>query len=142
MKNLVAVGSSRSHNFCAMQTQVTRRAFLKTGSAVALGTPLLLSSAWAAAGGKGPNERITLGFIGTGTQGRGLLNNFLRQPDTRVLALCDVDTTRREHHKKIVDTFYSDQQTGESKACADYKDFRDLLARKDIDAVVIAAPDH
>src|SRR5215831_8470835 len=98
-----------------MNTQFTRRAFLKTTSAAALTAPLILASPWAARGAKGPNDQITLGFIGTGTQGRGLLNNFLRQPDTRVLAVCDVDTTRREHHKKIVDTYYSGQQTGEAK---------------------------
>ena len=125
-----------------MKSHFTRRSFLKTASTAALSAPLILIAPWAARGAKGPNEQITLGFIGTGTQGRGLLNGFLRQPDTRVLAVCDVDTTRREHNKKIVDTFYSDQQTGEAKGCAEYKDFRELLARKDIDAVVIATPDH
>jgi predicted dehydrogenase len=80
-----------------------------------------------------------MGFIGTGTQGRGLLNNFLNQPDTQVLAVCDVDTTRREHHRKIVDEFYSIKQDKAYKGCAEYKEFQDLLARKDIDAVVIAA---
>jgi len=125
-----------------MKTQFTRRTFLKTGTAAALGAPVLLCPAWFALGAKAPNDRITLGFIGTGTQGRGLLNNFLRQPDTRVLAVCDVDTNRREHHRKIVDEFYRAQQSDKSSACAEYKDFRDLLARKDVDAVVIATPDH
>src|SRR5215471_707051 len=133
---------SANHNLSIMKNRFTRRIFLKTGSASVLGAPLILSSTWSALGAKGPNDRITLGFIGTGAQGRGLLNNFLRQPDTRVLAVCDVDTTRREHHRKIVDDFYSAQQSGESKGCAEYKDFRELLARKDIDAVVIATPDH
>src|SRR2546426_5272951 len=125
-----------------MKTQFTRRTFLKSSCAAALSAPLILSAPWAARGAKGPNDRISLGFIGTGTQGRGLLGNFLRHPDTRVLAVCDVDTTRREHHRKIVDDFYSAQKSGETKACDEYKDFRDLLARKDIDAVVIATPDH
>src|ERR1041385_2954794 len=114
-----------------MKTQFTRRHFLKTGTAAALGSPLLLSRAWSASGAKGPNERISLGFIGTGTQGRGLLNNFLRQPDTRVLAVCDVDTTRREHHRKVVDDFYSAQSGEKSGGCAAYPEFRELLARKD-----------
>ena len=64
-------------------------------------------------------DQPRLGFIGTGTQGRGLLNNFLRQPDTRVLAVCDVDTNRREHHRKIVDEFYRAQQSDKSSACAE-----------------------
>ena len=114
---------------------------MKAASLATAGAPLILSSAWAAAGRKGPNDRITLGFIGTGTQGGGLLHNFLRHPNTQVVAVCDVDTTRREHHKKSVETYYSGPQS-EYKGCAEYKDFRDLLARKDIDAVVIATPDH
>ena len=70
------------------------------------------------------------------------MNNFLAMPDTQVVAVCDVDTTRREHHQKMVEEFYSIKGDKEYKGCAAYKDFRDLLARKDIDAVVIATPDH
>jgi len=103
---------------------------------------MLLSSVRAASGGKGPNDRITLGCIGVGTQGRGLLGGFLSQPNTRVVAVCDVDTTRREHSRKTVDEFYTARTGTTSKDCAEYKEFKELLARKDIDAVVIAAPDH
>ena len=126
----------------AMQQQLNRRQFLKLTSTASIAAPLLIPSVWAAPGQKSPNERITLGFIGTGTQGRGLLNNFLNQPDTQVVAVCDVDTTRREHHQKIADEFYSIKQDKEYKGCAQYKEFEELLARKDIDAVVIATPDH
>ena len=125
-----------------MKTQFTRRNFLRLSSAMAATAPFMVGSAWADPGQKGPNDRITLGFIGTGTQGRGLLNNFLAQPDTQVLAVCDVDTTRREHHRKIVEEFYSIKQDKQFKGCSEYKEFHDLLARKDIDAVVIAVPDH
>ncbi len=82
-----------------------------------------------------------MGFIGIGKQGGGLLHNFLNHPDTQVLAVCDVDTTRREHFGKVVDDHYRAKGT-ESKGCAQFKDFRELLARKDIDVVVIATPDH
>jgi predicted dehydrogenase len=125
-----------------MRNQFTRRQFLKTASAAAASAPFFLSTGLAAPGQKGPNDRITLGFIGTGTQGRGLLNNFLNQPDTQVVAVCDVDTTRREHHRKIVDDFYSAKGNKEVKACAEYKEFPELIVRQDIDAVVIATPDH
>lgn len=125
-----------------MKTLIQRRQFLKLTSAASLAAPLILSSSWAGAARRAPGDRITLGFIGTGTQGRGLLNNFLNQPDTQVLAVCDVDTTRREHHRKIAEDFYSTKQDKQYQGCAAYKDFEELLARKDIDAVVIAVPDH
>lgn len=62
--------------------------------------------------------------------------------DVQVLAVCDVDTTRREAAKKHVDATYSEQAGGTYRACAVYSDFRELLARDDIDAVLIATPDH
>src|ERR1039457_3970598 len=125
-----------------MQDQLNRRQFLKATSVAALTAPLLLHSGRAASPQKGPNDRITLAVIGTGTQGRGLMNNFLATPDTQVVAVCDVDTTRREHHRKVVEEFYSIKGNKEFKGCTGYKEFGDLLARKDIDAVVIAVPDH
>src|ERR1017187_5021590 len=125
-----------------MQHHLNRRQFLKAASATALTTPLLLHAAGADSARKGPNDRITMGVIGTGTQGRGLLNNFLAMPDTQVVAVSDVDTTRREHHRKVVEEFYSIKGNKEFKDCTAYKEFGELLARKDIDAVVIAVPDH
>ena len=124
-----------------MQRQFNRRQFLRTTAAAALAAPLLLRGA-RAAGEKGPNDRITLGVIGTGTQGGYLLQNFLGHPNTQVVAVCDVDTTRREHHCKKVDEFYSAKGNTEYKGCTAYKEFPELLARKDIDAVVMAPPDH
>ena len=122
-----------------MRTHLNRRQFLKTTSLAALSTPLVIS---AATPRKDANERITMGFIGTGKQGGGLLHNFLNHPDTQVLAVCDVDTTRREHFGKAVDEFYRVKGNTEFKGCTQHKDFRELLGRKDIDAVVIATPDH
>jgi predicted dehydrogenase len=120
---------------------IRRRSFLKT-VALAGAAPLILRSGlWAAE--SAPSNQITLGFIGQGTQGRGLLGGFLNRNDTRVLAVCDVDTTRREHAKSTVEDHYKDATTaGTYKGCTTYNDFRELLARKDIDAVVIATPDH
>ena len=125
-----------------MQRQFNRRQFLTAASAAALSTPFLLHSARGAAKQIGPNDRITLGVIGNGIQGRGLTDNFLASPNTQVVAVCDVDTTRREFTRKRVDEFYSIKGNKEYKGCAAYKEFGELLARKDIDAVVIAAPDH
>lgn len=120
----------------------TRRQFLKTTTALAVAAPTILpSSVWGAA--KGPNDRITLGFIGMGRQNQGLLNGFIHSKETQVVAVCDVDTTRREHAKKTVEDYYAKQtDKGTFKGCEGYKDFRELVARKDIDAVVVATPDH
>ena len=124
-----------------MQNQFSRRQFLKLSSLASVSVPLILPSAWGA-DRKGPNDRITMGFIGVGTQGRYLLNNFLNHPNTQVLAVSDVDTTRREHSRKTVNDFYKAKMETDYKGCDEYKDFRELIARKDVDAVVIAAPDH
>lgn len=122
------------------ELSTNRRGFL----AVATGVVAFPAIFTAKSHGKvAASERITLGFIGMGTQNRGHLNRFLNRPDSQVLAVCDVDTTRRNSAKDIVDKKYGDSsKSGESKACTAYGDFRELLARKDIDAVVIATPDH
>src|SRR5437667_2033070 len=120
---------------------LSRRSFIKS-TAVAAAAPFILPSRIRAAEVK-PNDRITLGFIGMGTQNRGLLSGFLTYPQTQVLAVCDVDTTRRENAKKMVEDYYATKApNGSYKGCATYHDFRELIGRKDVDAVVIATPDH
>ncbi len=125
-----------------MQNPISRRQFLQTASTAALSAPLLFSPARASGADTGPSARISIGVIGTGKQGRGLMQNFLQQPNAQVVAVCDVDTTRREHHRKMVNDFYSAKGNTTYKGCEEYRQFQDLLARKDIDAVVIATPDH
>ena len=119
----------------------TRRSFLKT--ALVAGTaPLVLRSGLFAADAA-PSRQITLGFIGIGKQGNGLLGACLPRADFRVLAVSDVDGTRRGLARKKVESHYAKAvKSDDYKGCDDYSDFRDLLARKDIDAVVIATPDH
>jgi predicted dehydrogenase len=124
-----------------MNSTASRRTFLKR-TALATVPFLLPSAVWQARGASGPNSRITMGFIGTGTQGRHLLRSFLPHSDVQVIAVCDVDTTRREHHRKLVEEFYGTKQDSDFKGCAAEKDYRTLLARKDLDAVVVATPDH
>jgi len=120
----------------------TRRQFLKTAATLATAAPTILPSRiWSAE--KGPNDRLTLGFIGMGKQNSGLLGGFINNKATQVVAVCDVDTTRREHAKKRVEDHYAKQtEKGSFKGCDTYKDFRELIARKDIDGVVVATPDH
>lgn len=119
--------------------KTSRRSFLKTAAVTA--APLILpSSVWAA--NTKPNDRITMGFIGVGKQNRYLLNTFLQYEECRVVAVCDVDTTRRESAQQMVIERYSSRPEHGSVDCQAYNDFRDIIAREDIDAVCIATPDH
>jgi predicted dehydrogenase len=119
----------------------SRRSFLKSTLAAGVAPLFLPSRIWSAE--TKPNDRLTLGFIGCGTQSRGLMGGFLGKADTQTVAVCDVDTNRRENHKKTADDHYAKAAgTDGYKGCTAYGDFRELLARKDIDAVVIATPDH
>ena len=111
----------------------SRRSILKTMAASAAAPFLLPSRVWSAP--VGPNSKLTMGFIGMGKQSHGLLSGFLAR-DTQVLAVCDVDTTRRNTAKAQVDNAYKNTD------CFATGDFRELIARKDIDAVCIATPDH
>jgi predicted dehydrogenase len=91
----------------------------------------------------GPNDRLALGFIGVGTQNRGHLGAFLRMTDVQVLAVCDVVAERRDSAKQMAEKAYAEQRGKDGyKGITAHTDYRELLARTDIDAVVIATPDH
>jgi predicted dehydrogenase len=120
-----------------------RRTFLRRAGAFAFGPWIVSASALGANGAVAPSNRITLGFIGIGVMGQGHLKRFLQFPEAQVLGVCDVDTWRRENARKTVETTYADRwQSGEYRGCAAYNDLRDLLAREDIDAVLIATGDR
>jgi predicted dehydrogenase len=120
----------------------SRRSFLKrtaaAAAAVAAAPYILPSHVWGAE--TKPNARLTMGFVGMGTQNRGLLGGFLGA-ETQVLAVCDVDTTRRTAAKKRVDEEYA-RRGQKGNECASYNNFEEIINRKDIDAVCIATPDH
>jgi len=121
------------------QYSISRRRFL-IQAAVATSAPFIFPS-WSAQ--TAPSDRINLGFIGLGVQGRGLMGGFLGRPTTQVVAVCDVDTNRREDGRKRVETFYQNAtDRGSFKGCMAFGDYRELVVRPDIDAVVIATPDH
>jgi predicted dehydrogenase len=120
----------------------TRREFVKAAAAAG-GLPLLSTALRGDDKNTAANDRVVIGFIGVGTMNRGHLGYFLGQKDVQVVAVCDVDTTRRESAKSTVEKKYAEaQKSGAYKGCAAYNDFRELIGRKDIDAVVIATPDH
>src|SRR5439155_25140077 len=99
---------------------LTRRTFLKTAATTSVAPFILPSRIWAAE--VKPNDRIALGFIGMGKQNRGLMGDFLGRKETHTIAVCDVDTHRREHAKKTVEDHYA-KHTGSgsySRLAADH----------------------
>lgn len=117
-----------------------RRQFLKQAAILSAAPFILPSRVWGAE--VNPNDRINVGFIGMGKQSRGLLGRFLQDRRCTVVAVCDVDTTRRVDAQNRVNEYYTAKPEKGSPDCAAYNDFRELIARKDIDAVCIATPDH
>jgi predicted dehydrogenase len=123
------------------KSRLSRRTFLQS-AALLSAAPSVFRYAFAQERTT-PNERITTGHIGVGSQGGGLMGRFLGDSNTQVVAVCDVSTERREAAKERVEAQYAEAtRSGTYKGCAAYNDFRELLARDDIDAVVIATPDH
>ena len=118
---------------------ITRRQFLKNSAAAATGTfllaPTIVPSSVFGAGA--PSNRITFGCIGVGRMGLGDLREIMGFKQARIVAVCDVDSNRTKHAQQLVDKHYST-----SGDCATYKDFRDLIARDDIDAVSVVTPDQ
>jgi hypothetical protein len=118
----------------AAAPMITRRETLRRLAAAgcAAAGPLILPARVRAQAA--PSERITVGVIGLGAMGSGHLRWCLGHPEVQVLAVCDVDRTRREDGLRAADAAYA--------GVRGYNDYREILARPDIDAVVIATPDH
>jgi hypothetical protein len=128
------------------EVRVTRRRFLGRTAAlcgVASAPWVIAASARGADGNVAPSQRITVGLIGHGLMGRGHLHRLAGDRDVQVLAVCDVDRSRREQGIRHVEQTYAGRRpNGTYNSCAAYNDYRELLARTDIDAVVIVTPDH
>lgn len=120
---------------------VSRRTFLQTALAASV-APYIIPARALGLEGTAPSERITIGCIGVNGMGTSDMRSFLALDDAQVVAVCDVDATNRERAKKIVEEHYATQAAGTYKGCATYNDFREVLARPDIDAVCIGTPDH
>jgi len=147
-----------------MTSAMKRRTFLKQAAGAALGTlglPLFVqSSALGKAGRTAASERIILASIGVGGMGTNNMRAFLAQPDVQVVAVCDVVEANnqyghwykkgwngewfgREPARKIVENEYAQKSSaGSYKGCKAYVDFREIIARDDIDAVCVTTPDH
>jgi predicted dehydrogenase len=118
------------------QFNLTRRRFLAAAAGV-LGAPWIAPARALGLGGEpAPSDRIGIGVIGTGGRGGWHLMELLPRRACRVVAVCDVHGGRRDAARKAVDAAYKDN------ACGAHVDFRELIARPDVDAVTIASPDH
>ena len=117
-------------------TQLPRRQFLKTtlsaAGAAVLAPTIIPSSALGLDGTVAPSERVVVGGIGIGNRGTYDLGCFLEQKDVQFVAVCDVKEKRRTAVKKLADEKYGNE------SCETYRDFREVLDRSDIDAVLIA----
>ena len=89
-----------------------------------------------------PGDRINLGFIGTGKQSLGLMRSITGCPETMVLAACDVDQKKLARFKDLAEKVNAEKLQGGKQPVDTYENYRELLERKDIDAVVIVTPDH
>jgi predicted dehydrogenase len=123
-----------------MNPFLSRRQFFQAGafSSLAFGAPLFAQEPKKTP----PSEKLTLGFIGMGVMNRGHLSGFLNMSDVQVVAVCDVVAERALNAKQMVEKKYSEGKKTPFKGCAAYGDFRNIIKRTDIDAVVIATPDH
>ncbi|MHC4740614.1 MAG: Gfo/Idh/MocA family protein [Planctomycetota bacterium] len=109
----------------------TRRRFLRKCAAAAVGLPVFVNSR-----AFGANERIVMGCIGMGGQGKSDMGGFMGFGEVRVVAVCDVVEAHRNEAQERVNRRYG------NKDCKAYNDFRDVVAREDIDTIFIGTPDH
>jgi len=115
------------------KTEFSRRQFLKATAATFVTAPVIIpSSALGADGTTAPSERITVGFIGTGKMSHDYhLSTLSGFKDVQCVAVCDVDTNRREHAKKFIEDCYAKDGRG-TKGIDAYNDFREIIRRKDM----------
>src|SRR2546426_6843950 len=119
----------------SLSSGISRRRFLAaTGAALAV-PAIVPASALGRAGTAAPSERITLGVVGWGMQGPGNTEAFLREKDCRVVAACDIDKNNLHSALNKINSHYGNQD------CKPYHDYREMMARTDIDAVMLAVPD-
>jgi len=117
------------------RANITRRGFLSSAARVCALPSIVPATALGRGGVEAPSNRITMACIGVGGRGKENLRSFIGRQNCRIVAVCDVNANRVVEAKKIVNERYANAD------CATYRDYREVLARGDIDAVSIATPD-
>lgn len=129
-----------------MSCKTNRRQFLRVaGTASVCAVPLVVpSSVLGLDGAAAPSQRINVGMIGVGRQARAYnVKQFLTMPDVQIRCVCDVDAWRLDNaRQQVEDSYAKTKLVADYKGCDVHRDFREVLARKDIDAVMISTPDH
>src|SRR5438067_2396781 len=123
-------------NKSSANLKIDRRRFLSAAGATIAFPTLIPLTTLRAADGSTPSGRITMGMVGCGGMGNGNADSFLRQQDCQIVAACDAVKNHLAAMVKKVNTHYKNED------CRGYSDFRELMARKDIDVVMLALPDH
>ncbi len=121
------------------RSRISRRAFVRQASAAGMMTALptiIPASALGHERRPSAGNRIVIGCIGVGSQGIGNMNTFLNKDEVQIVAVCDVDQDHLERARRTVDTVYANRD------CRTYTDFRELIAREELDAVSLALPDQ
>lgn len=123
---------------------VNRRRFLQGAGAAAVAAPMIVPAAALGKDGQtAAGERITIGMIGSGQRAGQLARHLVGMADTQIVATCDPSRQKRKALEAFFEKGYAAKQAkGTFKGCADYNDFREILARADIDAVVISSPEN
>jgi predicted dehydrogenase len=119
-----------------LNSGLSRRRFLALTGMTLSAPALLPASALGRAGTTAPSERITLGVVGWGMQGPGNTDAFLREADCQVVAACDLDKKHLDDAVNRINKHYGNTD------CKAYHDYREMMARADIDTVMLAVPDH
>ena len=117
-------------------SKISRRRFIATSAAAVAAPTFIPSSALGKDGRPAPSDRIVIGIVGWGMMGPDNTRGLMAEKDCQVVAACDLDKRPLKQAVDAINKHY------ENTDCKSYHDYREMMAREDIDAVMLAVPDH